>query len=317
MPAVDAKPAELQGFLYGLAGVVIFGLTLPMTRLAVAELDPIFAGMGRSLVAAVLAAGALLATRQRWPERRDLPMLAVTAAGVIFGFPAFSALALVNAPAGHGGIILAILPMATAIASVVIARERPSIGFWMCGLAGSLAVLAFAWLDGAFAIAGLGAADLLFLAAIAAAAVGYTTGAMLAQRLGGWQTISWALIVAAPVLAVVVPMLSGPVNWRASASAWAGFAYVAIMSQFIGFFFWYKGLAMGGVAKVGQVQLIQTFVTLAGAWFLLGEQIGRLEIGFAALVVVIVAMGRRMRVVRQAPPRPVDELASRQPQMLL
>ncbi len=298
MPAAVPKSAELQGFLYGLAGVVIFGLTLPMTRLAVAELDPIFAGMGRSLVAAVLAAGALLATRQPWPAWRDLPMLAVTAAGVIFGFPAFSALALVNAPAGHGGIILAILPLATAIAGVIIARERPTLGFWLCSVAGSLAVLAFAWLDGAFSNAGLGAADLLFLAAIASAAIGYTTGAVLAQRLGGWQTISWALIVAAPVLAVVVPMLSGPVNWSASASAWAGFAYIAIMSQFVGFFFWYKGLAMGGVAKVGQVQLIQAFVTLAGAWLFLGEQIGPLEIGFAALVVVIVAIGRRMRVVR-------------------
>ncbi len=298
MTAAALKSAELQGFLYGLAGVVIFGLTLPMTRLAVAELDPIFAGMGRSLVASVLAAGALLATRQPWPARRDGPLLAVTAAGVIFGFPAFSALALVNAPAGHGGIILAILPLATALASVVIARERPSFGFWMCGVAGSLAVSAFAWLDGAFASAGLGAADLLFLAAIVSAAIGYTTGAVLAQRLGGWQTISWALIVAAPVLVVAVPMLSGPVNWSASTSAWAGFAYIAIMSQFVGFFFWYKGLAMGGVAKVGQVQLIQAFVTLAGAWVLLGEQIGLLEIGFAALVVVIVAIGRRMRVAR-------------------
>lgn len=298
MPAADAKPAELRGFLYGLAGVVIFGLTLPMTRLAVAEIDPIFVGLGRSLVAAVLAAVALLATRQPWPARSDWPLLAVTAAGVVFGFPSFSALALVHAPAGHGGIILAVLPLATAIAGVVIARERPTLGFWLCSVAGSLAVLAFAWLDGAFASAGLGAADLLFLGAIAAAAVGYTTGAVLAQRLGGWQTISWALIIAAPVLAVVVPMLSGPVNWSASASAWAGFAYGAIMSQFIGFFFWYKGLAMGGVAKVGQVQLIQAFVTLAGAWLLLGEQIGLLEIGFAALVVVIVAIGRRMRVAR-------------------
>lgn len=300
MPAAATKPAELQGFLYGLAGVVIFGLTLPATRLAVAELDPIFVGLGRSLVAAVLAGVALLASREPWPERRDLPMLAVTAAGVIFGFPSFSALALVHAPAGHGGIILAILPLATAIAGVIIARERPTLGFWLCSVAGSLAVLAFAWLDGAFANAGLGAADLLFLAAIAAAAIGYTTGAVLAQRLGGWQTISWALLVAAPVSAIVVPMLSGPINWSASASAWLGFGYVALMSQFIGFFFWYKGLAMGGVAKVGQVQLIQTFVTLAGAWMLLGEQIGPLEIGFAALVVVIVAIGRRMRVARQA-----------------
>lgn len=298
MPVTGSKPVELQGFLYGLAGVVIFGLTLPMTRLAVAELDPVFVGLGRSLVAAVLAAGVLLATHQPWPARSDLPLLAVTAAGVIFGFPALSALALVHAPAGHGAIVLAILPLATAIASVVIAGERPSLGFWLCGLAGSLAVLVFAWLDGALARAGLGAADLLFLAAIAAAAIGYTSGAVLAQRLGGWQTISWTVLLAAPVLAVLVPCLSGPVDWSASPRAWGAFAYVALMSQFFGFFFWYKGLAMGGVAKVGQVQLFQTFVTLAGAWLLLGEEIGLLEIGFAALVVVIVAIGRRMRVAR-------------------
>jgi drug/metabolite transporter (DMT)-like permease len=298
MTAADPKADELRGFLYGLAGVVIFGLTLPATRLAVAELDPLLVGLGRSLVAAVLAAGALLATRHPWPALGDLPLLAVTAAGVIFGFPAFSALALVSAPAGHGGIILAILPLATAIAGVVIAGERPSPGFWLCGLAGSLAVLGFAGLDGAFASSGLGAADLLFLAAIAAAAIGYTSGAILAQRLGGWQTISWTLLLAAPVLALVVPLLAGPINWDASPHAWAGFGYVALMSQFIGFFFWYKGLALGGIAKVGQVQLIQTFVTLAGAALLLGERIGPLQIGFAVLVVVIVAIGRRMRVAR-------------------
>ncbi|MEZ5925719.1 MAG: DMT family transporter [Hyphomicrobiaceae bacterium] len=298
MPAADAKPVELHGFMFGVLGVIVFGLTLPMTRLAVAELDPIFVGLGRSLVAGVLAAGALTLTRQPWPVRRDLPLLAITAAGVIFGFPAFSALALVHAPAGHGGIILAILPLATAIAGVALARERPSIGFWLCGLTGSLAVLLFAWLDGAFAETALGAADLLFLAAIASAAIGYTSGAMLAQRLGGWQTISWTLLVAAPVLVVVVPLLAGPVAWSASPRAWAGFAYVALMSQFVGFFFWYKGLALGGVAKVGQAQLLQTFVTLAGAWVLLGETIGALEIGFALVVVIIVAIGRRMRVAR-------------------
>lgn len=297
MQATDSR-SELRGLLYGLAGVAIFGLTLPAMRVAVAELDPFFVGLGRSLLAAVLAALALFGSRQPWPTRSDLGLLVVTSLGVVFGFPALSALAMVYGQAGHGGIVLAILPLATAAASVIFAGERPSLGFWLCGLAGSAAVLAYAVLDGAFERVGLGAADLLLVAAIVAASIGYTTGAMLSRRLGGWQTISWVLLLSVPVLAIVVPILSGPINWSASPRAWGGFLYVAIFSQFLGFFFWNKGLALGGIAKVGQVQLLQTFVTLAGAALLAGEEITRLEIGFAVLVVGLVALGRRMRVAQ-------------------
>ncbi|MEZ5775131.1 MAG: DMT family transporter [Hyphomicrobiaceae bacterium] len=294
---------ESKGLLYGLVGVVIFGLTLPAMRIAVAELDPLFVGLGRSLIAAVIAAASLAAARAPWPKRDDLPLLAITAAGVVFGFPALSAIAMVHAPAGHGGVVLAILPLATALASVVFAGERPSLGFWLSAVAGSGAVAAFAVLDGAFARAGIGAADLALVVAVVAAAIGYATGAVLTRRLGGWQTISWTLVLSFPVLAVVVPLVSGPIAWHASTAAWSAFGYVAVMSQYLGFFFWNKGLALGGVARVGQVQLLQTFVTLGGAGLVVGEPIGPLEIGFAAVVVAIVAIGRRMRVAGYAPPR--------------
>ena len=287
---------ETKGLMLGLLGVVIFGLTLPMTRIAVAELDPIFVGLGRAILAAVLAGLCLIVTRQKRPRGDQWRKLAITIAGVIFGFPLLSALALRHATAGHGGVIISILPLATAIASVVFNRERPSAGFWFFSVLGSCAVAIFAGLEGAFHFGEAGAADLLLLGAVVAAAIGYAQGADLARELGGWQVISWALVLASPLVAIAVWNFSGPVHWDASWKAWGAFLYVAVFSQFLGFFAWYAGLALGGVAKVGQVQLLQTFVTLIAAALLVGEKIGLFEFGFALLIVAIVALGRRMRV---------------------
>lgn len=288
---------DQKGMIFGAIGVVIFGLTLPATRIAVAELNFIFVGLGRALVAAVLAAIVLAVTRQPLPTRRQFAQLAVTAAGIILGFPILATLAMKYASAGHGGIVLAILPLATAAASTVFAGERPSPGFWLSAAAGSGAVLVFALLDGA----GSGSvqlADLALVGAVASAAIGYAQGGALSRSLGGWQVICWALVLSAPILAAIVWAFSGPIDWSASWPAWASFIYVAIFSQFIGFFAWNTGLALGGVARVGQLQLLQTFVTLAGAALLSGEKITLLQLGFALLVVAIVAWGRQMKVVR-------------------
>jgi drug/metabolite transporter (DMT)-like permease len=289
---------ETLGMLLGVAGVTLFGLTLPATRIAVAHLDPVFIALGRSLLAGALAALVLALARAPWPQRADLLPLAVTAAGVIFGFPLLATIAMRTVPSAHGGIVLGILPLATAAASVILAGERPSKGFWLCGLLGSATVIAFALLTHPGDAFGFEFGDLLLLAAIVAAAIGYAQGAVLARKLGGWQVISWALVLSSPFLLLGIMIGSGPINWGAPWPAWAGFFYVAIFSQFLGFFAWYRGLALGGIARVGQVQLIQPFITLAGAALLVGETLGLLEIGFACAVVVIVAIGRRMRVAR-------------------
>jgi drug/metabolite transporter (DMT)-like permease len=194
-------------------------------------------------------------------------------------------------PAAHSGVILAVLPLATAMAGALMDGERPSLGFWLTGVAGSLLVLAFAVIEaGGFTVQ---AGDLLLVAATVAAAVGYAQSGMLARRIGGWQAISWALVFSLPFSLLAVLLFAGPVNWNAPAGAWLAFAYVSLMSQFFGFFFWNRGLVLAGTAKTGQLQLLQPFVTLIASYVLLGEAIGWRHAGFG-----IVALGRQLRVQR-------------------
>jgi len=290
--------SERKGLLLGLIGVVIFGLTLPATRISLTGLDPYFIALGRGVLAGAAAAMVLIITRQPWPPRNAWRRLLGASAGVVIGFPLLATIAMQYAPASHGGIILALLPLATAVAGVILTGERPSPGFWVCSIAGTLAVLVFALLEGA-GNDGFHTADILLAVAVIAAAIGYAEGGELARSMGGWQVICWALVIAAPFLLAVLLLRGMPINWSAPASAWAGFLYLALFSQFIGFFAWYQGLALGGVAKVGQLQLLQTFVTLGAAALLLGEDVTPIEIGFACLVVAIVAVGRKMRVERR------------------
>ena len=292
---------EQRGLLFGLLGVMIFGLTFPFTRMAVVEMQPMFVAIGRAVVAGALASIVLLVTRTRFPERALWGGLARYSLGVILGFPILSTLAVKVAPAAHAGVIIGILPLATAMASVVVAHERPSRKFWICGIAGSAAVVAYAIIHGSGHAATAPTpwwANALLFGAIICAAGGYAEGGKLAGRIGGWQAISWALVASWPVTVALTYALGGPIPWNASARAWTGFLYVSIFSMFIGFFAWNLGLALGGIAKVGQVQLLQTFVTLAGAAILLGEPVGLLEVGFATLVVALVALGWRTRVTR-------------------
>jgi drug/metabolite transporter (DMT)-like permease len=208
-----------RGYLLALAGVVIFGLTLPFTRIAVAELPPVFVGLGRAIVAALIAAVMLAMTRSPRPIRRDILKLLVAGFGIVIGFPVFSAIAMQTAPASHGGVVLGILPLATAAAAMVFAGERPSARFWVWAVAGSAAVVTFALLNaGATEVY---TADLWLLAAIVAAAIGYAISGDMTKRLGGWQVISWCLIVMLPVIIVPVMFTLPHVNWGASAWAWA------------------------------------------------------------------------------------------------
>jgi drug/metabolite transporter (DMT)-like permease len=280
--------------------VVIFGLTLPMTQLALEGFDRSFIAIGRAVPAALLAAAMLIATRQPFPPRESWWPLAIISIGCIFAFPIFATAAMEYVPAAHGGVVLAVLPLATAMAGAAMDGERPSAGFWLAGIGGSLLVLAFSAIE-----AGglrLEPGDLLLVAAVIAAAIAYAQSGILARSLGGWQVISWALVFSLPFSVAGVVAFAGPIDWSAPASAWAGFAYVAVMSQFLGFFFWNKGMVLAGVAKTGQLQLLQPFVTLIGSYLLLGEQVGWRHAGFALAVAVIVALGRRLRVDRAGRP---------------
>jgi len=297
-PDAHAAPGEAslrdrrRGMLWGLLGVIAFSLTLPATRLAVAYLDPVFVGLGRAVVAAALAAAVLLGTRARRPDRRTLAGLVLVALGVVVGFPLFSAYAMRYVPASHGAVVVGLLPLATAVAGALFAHERPSPRFWGCALVGSGVVGGFAVWKGGGA---LHRADLLLVAAVVSAAVGYAEGARLARSLGGWQVISWALVIAAPIVAVPTWLSLDSRIAAAPWTAWAAFAYVSAVSMFLGFFAWYKGLALGGIAAVGQLQLLQPFFTLFASAVLLHETLDAPTFIAAALVVATIAAGRRRR----------------------
>lgn len=293
--------------LYGLLGVTAFGLTLPITRFVTPYLDPVFIGLGRAVLAALVAGALLFATAQPRPEYRHLRRLLLVGLGVVVGFPLLSAWAMQSAPASHGGVILGVLPLATAIASVFVSSDRPSAGFWACGVLGSALVVAYALLEG---VGRLQVADLALLGAVVSAAVGYAVGGQLSRELGGWQVICWALVLMLPV--TIFPALWWmPDNLAAvSGPAWMGFAYLALVSQLFGFFWWNKGLALGGVARVSQIQLLQPFVTLAASVAVLQEVITTETYIFAVLVVLVVAIGRRMPIHKHDQTEPAPRAAA-------
>lgn len=287
-----------KGLLFGLAGVIAFGLTLPATRLAVASLDPFFVGLGRAAVAALPAALLLFLTRQPLPARDQWKRLGIVVAGVIVGFPVAIGWAMQRVDASHGGAVLGLLPLATACAAFLRAGETPSRRFWLCSVAGSGTVVAFALSAGSGRLV---PADGALLAAVACAALGYAEGGRLAREIGGWQVMCWTLVLAFPVVLGPLVWLVGHHGLAATASAWGGFAYLSLVSSFLGMFAWYHGLALGGVAKVGQLQLLQPFFTFLFAAAVLGEPLGWQPVLCAALVAAFIALGRGRRAAVPTP----------------
>ena len=297
------KPQEARGLWLGALGVTIFALTLPMTRLAVGtaeapQMSGVFIALGRAVVAAVLSAIFLLATRAPWPRREDWFPLAVTSAGVVFGFPLLTSVAMRHVEAVHASVIIGALPLATAAVGAWLHRQRPSFGFWVCALLGGALVAAFAILRSGQSGLSIQPADVLLLGAVACAAIGYGWGARLSQHMRAEHVICWALLIALPITAPAA-LLSRPQE-ALQASAWWGFAYVGVFSMWLGFFAWYRGLALGGTVRVSQVQLIQPFLGMLFAVPLLGESLDAMTLGFALAVVAVVFIGKKMPVRKAA-----------------
>jgi len=293
-----ARRARL-GLWLGALGVLIFAFSIPMTRLAsgseaAPQLDPVFVALGRAAVAGLLSVAWLAATRAPWPTRRQWPGLALTAAGVVFGWPLLLGFAVRQVEAVHASVISGLLPLATAAVGALVLRQRPSRGFWAFALLGAGLVVAFAAWRGA---GRLHAGDALLLGAVLSASVGYVAGARLTtgrQALSPEQVISWVLVLALPA---TLPVLVA--RWPAApvhASAWIGFGYVALFSMWIGFFAWYRGLAWGGTLRVSQVQLLQPFLSLLLAVPVLGERLDPATLAFSLAVMACVFLGRRMPV---------------------
>ncbi|MDB5859911.1 MAG: putative transporter [Ramlibacter sp.] len=301
--------AERRGFWLGLVGVAIFALTLPMTRLAVGTaqaplMSGVFVALGRAAVAALLSIAFLLLTRAPWPRRADWWPLLLTSAGVVFGFPLFTSVAMRHVEAVHASVIVGVLPLATALVGALLHRQRPSFGFWLCGGLGSALVVGFAVLKSDTGLR-LHVADLLLLTAMACAAVGYGYGARLSQRMRAEHVICWALVVALPVT-LPLALWTFP-QAPLPASAWWGFGYVALFSMWLGFFAWYRGLALGGTVRVSQVQLVQPVLSMLFAVPLLGERLDATTVAFALAVIATVFAGKKMPV-HSAPVRPLVPL---------
>lgn len=279
-----------DGWGSGLLGVIIFSGSLPATRVAVGSFQPLFLTSARAVIAALIGAALLGLLQQKRPARGDLASLAIVALGVVVGFPLLTALALRHITAAHSVVFIGLLPLATAIFGVLRGGERPKPAFWLFSGVGSLCVAGFALVQsGGASLAG----DLLMIAAIVVCGLGYAEGATLSRRLGGWQVISWALLLALPAMAALA-FATLPGAWSlVTPQAWAGLAYVSVFSMLIGFVFWYRGLALGGIAGVGQLQLLQPFFGLALAGLLLGEPVAWTMILVTGLVVFCVAGARR------------------------
>lgn len=295
---MQTQPRDLRiGLLLGLIGVVSFSFTLPAMRVAVPQLGPVVVGLGRAVVAAGLAAALLMLRREPFPKIHAWA-LAATGLGVVIGFPLLSALALRTVPAAHGAVIVGFLPAATAVFAKLRAGERPGHAFWLGSALGLTSVVVFAEVQGAGSVR---APDIFLILAVVAAAFGYAEGARVSRELGGWRVICWALVLTAPVLLIPVGYeIVRQGGLYANATGWAGFAYLAAVSAFLGFFPWYAGLARGGIARVGQLQLIQLPLTVLWGALLLGEKISpaTLVAGFGVLASAAAVLRLRVTVRR-------------------
>ena len=289
-----------QGWLLGALGVAIFALSIPMTRLASGsaaepQLPAVFVAIGRAALAGLLALGWLALSRAAWPRPEQWRQLALTALGVVFGWPLFLGFAVLHVDAVHASVVTGVLPIATAVVAAVLLRQRPGAGFWACALLGAVLVLGFAaWKGGA----GFQVADGLLLVAVLLGAFGYVWGAQLSTpgpagtAMPAEQVICWVLVLSLPIT-LPVALYTWPAT-PVKASAWGGFLYVSVFSMWLGFFAWYRGLALGGTVRVSQVQLLQPFLSMWFAVPILGEQLDIATVGFSLAVMATVFLSKRI-----------------------
>ena len=280
--SLNPPDSSTQGWINGFIGVVIFSGSLPATRLAVMEFDPVFLTMIRAAIAGVLGLMLLVLFREQRPARNQWLPLVIVALGVVIGFPLLTALALQYVTSAHSIVFIGLLPLATAVFGVLRGGERPRPVFWLFSILGSVLVMGYAFAQG---LSAAPAGDVLMLLAVLVCGLGYAEGAKLSRSLGGWQVICWALVVSLPVV-VPLSLILAPASLSGiSLPAWLSLGYVALFSMLIGFVFWYRGLAQGGIAAVGQLQLLQPFFGLALAAGLLHEQV---SLGMVLVTVAVI-----------------------------
>ena len=284
---------ETKGMLIGFVGIVIFSLTLPFTQMAVNEMNPFFLAFGRASIAGVCALILLIFNKSKFPNRVQIKKLIIIVVGVVYGFPIFTSIAMTTLPSSHSGIVLGILPLAMSLFAAIKYKEKPSLSFWLTSIFGTFMVISYTFMDndGSLMIE-----DLWLLFAILFAAIGYSEGGTLSKEMGSIAVISWALVISLPINLFASYLFYETSYATISFQAFMSLMYVGLFSMFIGFFFWYKGIAIGGISRVGQVQLIQPFLTIIGACFLTNEKITFLNILFALIVLIVIIIGRRTKI---------------------
>jgi drug/metabolite transporter (DMT)-like permease len=286
---------ESKGMLIGFIGILIFSLTLPVTKIAVLSFNTYFIAFGRAALAGIFALAYLVLKKESAPSKSDFVKFAVIALGIVFGFPILTTLAMTHGSSSHGAVILGMMPLATTVIGVLRFKERPSLGFWLVSLLGAGLVVLYALLKSSGSFTYID--GLLVLGGISAC-IGYVEGGELSRKMNPRAVISWVLVISLPLNLVMAWATYSPEYINADAVAWTSFFYLSLFSMFLGFFFWYEGLAIGGIARVSQVQLTQPFCTLVAASILLGDSLTMMNLIFAVLVVSTVILGKRMLIKR-------------------
>ncbi|MCF3936137.1 DMT family transporter [Acuticoccus sp. M5D2P5] len=294
-PARPLLPEGVVALILGFIGMSMFAGTLPATRIALDGFGPGFISAGRAFGAGLVALLVVMVTRSPLPARRDLPQFAMISVCLIAGFPIFLGLAMVHVPASHGSVVLAILPIATTIAAAIVGGERPGLLFWLLGVLGGAIVLVFSLSDAGWSLQW---GDTYLLIGAAFAAFGYALSGKLARRMPGWTVMAWTLIFTLPFTGLA-SYATRPDVWPTTPSVWIALGYLAVFSVFVGFYFWNRAMAIGGIAKVGQIQLLQPFITILIAYLIGGEALEPHLIVFAVLVVTVVGAAQKVKVTRR------------------
>ncbi len=293
-----ARVLSRSGLGWGFLGVLAFSFTVPVTKVALVGLSPLFIGSGRAVVAALLAAITLAVLRARRPTGMHWARVAIVAGGVVVGFPLLTSFALTTAPAGHSAVVIGLLPAATAVAAVLRGGERPTRRFWIFAGSGAIAAMLFASVQHG-GLAPMAWSDLLLLGAVVAAAIGYAEGGLLARELGSWQTISWALVVASPLMVALTSLSVVQQPPTAAIDSWLAFGYLGVVSMFLGFFAWYRGLAIGPIARVSQIQLVQPVLSIVWAALILRERLDWATVLGGLAVILCAGLAVRTRLDRK------------------
>lgn len=300
-PARSGRSSQdVQAYLLGLISVAAFALTLPFAKVLAGQLSALQIGLFRSLLAGFAAVPILVATRSSFPNRSQLKRLFATSLGIVYGFPILTALGMAYVPVSHGGVVLAALPLSTSIFGTLITRTRPPLSFWIVSILGFAAVVAFTL--SRHELQGVYVGDLALFGAVLLAGFGYAQGGALSKEMKGWEVMCWTLAISLPIVVVLSAcVFSKAAVEGLNGAGWGALAFLAFVNSLLGFFSWNRALALGGIQRISQLQLLQPFVTYAYSVVFMHELFDWPTLGMCAVVILLVVVSKRTLAPAGAP----------------